>query len=165
MFNRAGPVWVNLLLSQTKQKLKGNSTTAYKQIPDYTPGEKRSFSWICLYSKLEGYLIPMAWCFGATLYYKTEETPFSDEARLAARPVYGCKRANDGLHGPVSGPPSKHCLSCHGGNPWMLSVLENSISTRFLKVTRGCSLRSMQGWAFQTSFPTGINMRHLEGKK
>lgn len=60
IFDRAGPVWVNLLLSQTKQKLRGNSTTAYKQVPDYTPAEKRSFSWICLCWKLEGYLIPTA---------------------------------------------------------------------------------------------------------
>lgn len=57
MFKGAQPVWVYLLVSQAKQELRHNSAVAYKYILDYTLAEKKSFSWMCLCWKLEGYPI------------------------------------------------------------------------------------------------------------
>lgn len=57
IFKGAQPVWVYLLGSQANPELRGNSAVAYKYIADYTLGEMKSFSWICLCWKLEGYSV------------------------------------------------------------------------------------------------------------
>lgn len=163
---RAWPLWVYLLLSQVKQELRGNSSVAYKYIPDDTVQEKKSFSWACLLWKLEGYLILAAMMLWNNLSLEQWGKAIFRWGFISwkAHPMAVWQEMT-GCLGLLADSLSKHSLTCHGGNSWMPNILENLAFSRFLKVTRGHSLISTKGWALHICFSSGINTRHPEGKK
>lgn len=117
IFKGAQPVWVYLLGSQANPELRGNSAVAYKYIADYTLGEMKSFSWICLCWKLEGYSVLTAMMLWNNLSLEKWGRAILSGFLISCRddPVVVCDKKWQCL-GLCMGSFSKHALTCHGGN-------------------------------------------------
>lgn len=117
IFKGTQPVWVYLLGSQANPELRSNSAVAYKYIADYTLGEMKSFSWICLCWKLEGYSVLTAMMLWNNLSLEKWGKAILSGFSISCRddPVAVCDKKWQCLV-LWMGSFSKHALICHGGN-------------------------------------------------